>query len=400
MKLAGRAIMVLLALWLIAAYAIPERYKLEPPVRWLGAIHPVSLAYAISTRCAGDIRTDIAGDFGYRGRGAAERRARAGRCLFVTRFLPATNRGQRISNGIERGWLLFAEGEYARARDIFLQLARLDPLGESFAFNAQDEEWLGAMRAAEFLGGPDAALPIAEEALARYESAEFHNPSLRDGGMWLVTFENFTQQTEFSINAMRFLVAHTMISAGAAERAADVLERARHPEWPQPDRTGWSQMQVDWLDYRLAQQHGDVSAANAALDGVVAWFRDDDSVFSLGVWGQSMSWREPWSELDDAGRCGELVELIEISWAESETWPAAPEASAITRYLGARDACVYASLLGQASLAEEACAARDEAWPILLQDESNQFRWALPAELAPRPEPLACFAVADDAPPG
>ena len=307
-------------------------------------------------------------------------------------FLPPTNRAQRISNGIERGWLLFAEGEFARARDTFLELARLDPLGEAFAINAQDEEWLGAMRAADRLGGPEAALPIAEEALARYESAAFQDASPRHGGMLPVTFEDFAQQIHFSINAMRLLVAHTMISAGEPDRATQVLERTRHPEWPQPDPTGWSEMQMDWLDYRLAQQRGDASAANPALDGVVAWFRDIDSMLYLGVWGQSMSWRELWLELDDAGRCDEIVELMEISRVDGPAWPVGDEASAWDRYAGARDACVYASLLGQSGLADEDCGARDVAWPILLQDESFQFRWALPDELSLRPEPLACFA--------
>ncbi|WP_417481360.1 hypothetical protein [Maricaulis sp.] len=392
MKYAGRVILVLLGAWLIAAYAIPERYKSESPARWLVVTHPVSLAYGISTGCAGDIRFEIASDFGYRGRGAAERRARAGRCLFVTRFLPATNRAQRISNGIERGWLFFAEGEYARARDQFLQLARLDPLDNSFAFNAQDEAWVAAMQAAERLGGAEAALPIAEEALARYESAAFHDASFRDGGWWLAQFANFTDQTEFSINAMRFMVAHIMISAGEPDRASEVLERARHPGWPQPDPTGWSEMQVDWLDYRLAKQRGDASAANAALDGVVSWYRDGQSAMSHAVWGRSMWWRELWSELDDVGRCDDIAELIQLSRAQGEAWPADPSASAMHRYLGARDGCVYASLLGQTSLADEICAARDEAWSTLLQDESFEFRWALPDELSPRPEPLACFA--------
>jgi hypothetical protein len=105
-----------------------------------------------------------------------------------------------------------------------------------------------------------------------------------------------------------------------------------------------------------------------------------------------MSWRELWSELDDAGRCDEIAELIEISRAQGEAWPAVPAASVMHRYLGARDGCVYASLLGQTGLADEICAVRDETWPILLHDESFQFRWALPDELSPRPEPLACFA--------
>lgn len=390
--------MVLLAVWLIAPYAIPERYKSEAPALWLVGSHPVSLAYGIGTVCASDIRSDSVGDFGYRGRGGADRRARARRCLFASRFLPATNLDQRVSNGIERGWLLFGDGEYARAGDIFLELARLDPLGSDFAISSQDLEWVSAMQAADRLGGSEAALPIAEEALAHYEGPTFHDASPWGGGSFFIGFESFTEQTEFSIKAMRFLVAHIMIGAGELDRASEVLERARHPEWPDPDRTGWSQMQVDWLGYRLAQQRGDARAADVALDGVVAWHRDGRPTMHHPVWGQSMSWRDLWSELDDAGRCDELREVIEISRPERLVWPPGPATSTWDRFFEARDGCVYAALLGQTSLADETCAARDETWPILLQDESYQYRWALPDEPAPRPEPLACFAVGEDGP--
>jgi len=188
------------------------------------------------------------------------------------------------------------------------------------------------------------------------------------------------------------------------EADASGAMRVSQIEGAPSDIADWHVMARSWLEYRLASHRGAADAQDWRLDQLLAWMRSGDFDQETGDFGfppapQGLAMARV---MDSAGRCDDALWLVDENLPQMEEDPVQLHLADFLqdgghaeevwdRYMTYRNACSRAGFLNDGS-ADALCAERDAAHEWLRENDTSEYRYLLPAQPQPVPEPLVCAA--------
>lgn len=408
MKLLFRGFLVLLLVWLVGAYFVPERMQ-DGPLGIAIQLHPVDFAAQWGMQCARE-QGELNG-IQYAFKGGSDRLDRAHQCLSIARRLPSPN--HRTGPRIQEQWLTYLNfsGRDAEALSGWLQIARSEDIAFTFGPESDNAEaWHAAIWSASRKDDPALVVRLGREALATLSSREFAERVAAhpfwDTALAAVSHTNTIHQT---INGQRIpnwawtrlsiaeMVVAALIADGRAEEAVEVLDGLYAQE---PFVSG----RFDLTEHHAAMNSmlGDALDDRARLEAALAYWRpivdrdierlSDPTVYSGGENLRAL--RLTLALLGQLDRCDEAVAIAD-ALPIGEDLPAAFERPEDRFLENDHDwyhfQCVAASLSGNDAVAQHACGLRDQLEDSLTGEEVQALYLPIFEEPLPRPEPSACF---------
>jgi len=390
--------------------------------RW----HPANIAAGAGYLCANRARSDHVGMLGFQRIEGENRGQRARVCLVVARHLAVPGGGLEPFITWESGWSDLARGRSERAFERFLDLVWAGGLYDPGAVHGTfDPAWLALVEVAvtadaaetiQYLDRIDAAFRDRQfETLWVEEPAEYwagiyvewgeEAEEAKQNALW--ELEGDRQAFLELIRNIRIATYMDMESwdeadARLAEPGPYQIFEQSLPPLPEADGPNWSDMSQTWLELRRDIALSGADGQDSRFDRIMDWVRSDNFHEELYRYGYPPLpvGLDLVAIMDSAGRCTDALWLVDDLLPPMEQDPVGlnliespqngdREDDPWDHYTTYRDACVRSGLLNKAS-ADALCAERDAAHEWLRENDTSEYRYLLPAQPQPVPEPLAC----------
>ncbi len=392
--------------------------------RW----HPANIAASAGLVCARRARSDHIGIMGYERLEGEPRLARARMCLATAETLAVPGGGLEPYVLWERAWLDLARGYHREAFGGLMVLARTDGLETANLFSIPFRAtWLALLHVAWQAEGeertallssietaftePDFIRTYVEAPAAHWTQAYVDEGFDADEAARMARQDLQDEWADF-LGLVRVQLISAYMDDGDWARAEALIGeadasgamRVSQIEGAPSDIADWHVMARSWLEYRLASHRGAADAQDWRLDQLLAWMRSGDFDQETGDFGfppapQGLAMARV---MDSAGRCDDALWLVDENLPQMEEDPVQLHLADFLqdgghaeevwdRYMTYRNACSRAGFLNDGS-ADALCAERDAAHEWLRENDTSEYRYLLPAQPQPVPEPLVCAA--------